>query len=142
MWLMRLCRRRRRHALRRLRSEVSALPLLHTTRLPAGWLTIATTDEEISALEKSVTGSHVLIFIASPPETVDHHEHMYEMDEPYPTAMHQDLKRGLEQERRLARNGSSDNNFQAGLPLFEVYQFLSPGMHHILHNLDLKQSAC
>lgn len=47
------------------------------------------------------------------------------MDEPYPSALHTDLRRDLTQLRRQA-NGTSDDA-QAGLPLFEKYQFLTPG---------------
>ena len=44
------------------------------------------------------------------------------MDEPYPEAPHIDLKR----DTGLHRRQDSDDDMQAGLPLFEKYQFLSP----------------
>jgi hypothetical protein len=84
-------------------------------------------DTRFAQFEQRIDDDHVLIYVSSPPEADDHAEHMYEMDEPYTTAMHQDLKRGLNLEKRLARN-TTDSDMQAGLPLFEVYQFLSPGM--------------
>lgn len=67
----------------------------------------------------------VVIYISTPPlrETVtDQDGHVYEMDEPYPEALHTDLKRDTYAHRRQ----SDDDNMQAGLPLFEKYQFLSP----------------
>jgi hypothetical protein len=79
----------------------------------------------------------VFILASAPVETLDNHAHMYEMDEPYPTAMHQDLKRGLELGRKQSGNDSSNNNMQDGLPLFEKYQFLSPGKS----NVSLRTSA-
>lgn len=68
-----------------------------------------------------------LIYITTPPSQETQSEqnsYLYEMDEPYPSALHTDLKRDLSAYRR-----QSDNNedMQAGLPLFEKYQFLSPG---------------
>jgi hypothetical protein len=52
------------------------------------------------------------------------HPEQYEMDEPYPSNMHTDLKRDLNSYVSRASNAS---NPQANLPLFEKYQFLSPG---------------
>ena len=54
------------------------------------------------------------------------------MDETYPSALHTDLKRdvaGPNLRRASSNNTSSDEDstMQAGLPLFETYQFLSPG---------------
>ncbi|KAG9759004.1 BIG1-domain-containing protein, partial [Aureobasidium melanogenum] len=53
------------------------------------------------------------------------HPEQYEMDEPYPSNMHTDLKRDLNAHIVRASNASSP---QADLPLFEKYQFLSPGI--------------
>ncbi|KAH0006434.1 BIG1-domain-containing protein, partial [Aureobasidium melanogenum] len=53
------------------------------------------------------------------------HPEQYEMDEPYPSNMHTDLKRDLNAHIVRASNAS---NPQADLPLFEKYQFLSPGI--------------
>lgn len=58
----------------------------------------------------------------SPPQS--QHPEQYEMDEPYPSNMHTDLKRDLNAHIVRASNAS---NPQADLPLFEKYQFLSPG---------------
>ncbi|CAD0106178.1 unnamed protein product [Aureobasidium uvarum] len=52
------------------------------------------------------------------------HREQYEMDEPYPSNMHTDLKRDLDAHVFRASNAS---NPQADLALFEKYQFLSPG---------------
>ena len=49
-----------------------------------------------------------------------------EMDEPpFQEHMHTDLKRDVPHDER--RQASGGDNFQDGLPLFERYQFLSPG---------------
>ncbi|KAI4737584.1 BIG1-domain-containing protein [Aureobasidium sp. EXF-12298] len=53
------------------------------------------------------------------------HPKQYEMDEPYPSNMHIDLKRDLNSHVSRASNVS---NPQVNLPLFEKYQFLSPGI--------------
>lgn len=58
----------------------------------------------------------------SPPQA--QHPEQYVMDEPYPSNMHIDLKRDLNSHVVRASNAS---NPQADLPLFEKYQFLSPG---------------
>lgn len=73
----------------------------------------------------------------SPPQS--QHPEQYEMDEPYPSNMHTDLKRDLNAHIVRASNAS---NPQADLPLFEKYQFLSPGAscclsHRLLENIKL-----
>ncbi|KXL51402.1 hypothetical protein M433DRAFT_170531 [Acidomyces richmondensis BFW] len=63
-------------------------------------------------------------------------DHPYEMDEPYPSALHTDLKRDLEHHKKSAhtnivrRQSSSKtvDNAQLNLPLFETYQFFTPGI--------------
>lgn len=66
----------------------------------------------------------ILIYITTPPEDVQS-PHPYEMDEPYPSALHVDLKRDLHQKHR--RQADDDLNMQSGLGLFEKYQFFTPG---------------
>lgn len=51
--------------------------------------------------------------------------HLYEMDDPYPSALHTDLKRDLHEIRK--RQSDNSTNMQAGLGLFEKYQFFTPG---------------
>ena len=68
----------------------------------------------------------VLMYITTPPMQKTQHQgdqHDYEMDDPYPSSMHTDLKRDV-----YPRQDSSSGEMQAGLPLFEKYQFLTPGM--------------
>nr|POE63287.1 hypothetical protein CFP56_04190 [Quercus suber] len=50
----------------------------------------------------------------------------YEMDEPFPE-LHADLKRHVDS--RYVQGNNTADDAQAGLPLFERYQFLSPGTH-------------
>lgn len=64
-----------------------------------------------------------MIILVSAPSTGEPAESLYEMDDPYPTAMHQGLKRDIKYEPLK----SSNRSMQDGLPLFEKYQFLSPG---------------
>ena len=69
--------------------------------------------------------SAVLIYITTAPtrdSAPGPDARLYEMDEPYPSALHTDLKRDLDAQRRQ----SDSDDMQAGLPLFERYQFLSP----------------
>lgn len=65
----------------------------------------------------------MVIILSAPAITLSHPENLYEMDEPYPTAMHQDLRRDIEYE--ITKSGNK--TMQDGLPLFEKYQFLTPG---------------
>lgn len=51
-------------------------------------------------------------------------DHVYEMDESYLSTLHGDLKRDVAIHRRAS---NSSDNMQDGLPLFEKYQYLSPG---------------
>lgn len=72
--------------------------------------------------------SSVLIYITTPPPpglSDADDGHLYEMDDPYPSGLHTDLKRDLTMQRRQSE-GNQD--MQAGLPLFEKYQFLSPAL--------------
>lgn len=67
----------------------------------------------------------MVIYITTPAtstEQMTEEGRVYEMDEPYPEAPHMDLKR----DTGLHRRQDSDDDAQAGLPLFEKYQFLSP----------------
>ena len=79
--------------------------------------------------------SWVLIYASTPAslsgdaQSVD--PEIYEMDEPYPTALHQDLKRDLSAQRRQA-NGT--DNPHSNLPLFEKYMFLTPGKSYTTMN--------
>jgi len=77
-------------------------------------------------LEKSspkLTNDYMIILVSAP-STGEPAESVYEMDEPYPSAMHQGLKRDIKYEPLKSGNRS----MQDGLPLFEKYQFLSPGI--------------
>lgn len=70
----------------------------------------------------------MIIILSAPTEAFDHASHFYEMDEPYPSALHQDLKRDIVYSP--AEKSGNSTSSQAGLPLFEKYQFLTPGMSH------------
>ncbi|KAG9946959.1 BIG1-domain-containing protein, partial [Aureobasidium melanogenum] len=72
--------------------------------------------------------SYTVLYATMPnlfPAIKPQHPEQYEMDEPYPSNMHTDLKRDLNAHIVRASNAS---NPQADLPLFEKYQFLSPGI--------------
>ena len=69
----------------------------------------------------------MVIIISTPLTTVEHTDRIYEMDEPYPSALHQDLRRDIKYE---PLKSSGNHTMQDGLPLFEKYQFLSPGTFH------------
>jgi hypothetical protein len=70
----------------------------------------------------------MIIILSAPITTLNHAAKVYEMDEPYPSALHQDLKRDIKFEPLKSSNSSDSNkHMQDGLPLFEKYQFLSPG---------------
>jgi hypothetical protein len=73
-----------------------------------------------------------MIILVSAPSTGEPAESVYEMDEPYPSAMHQGLKRDIKYEPLKSGNRS----MQDGLPLFEKYQFLSPGKSFHQHPVE------
>ncbi|KAK5133659.1 hypothetical protein LTR08_007513 [Meristemomyces frigidus] len=90
-------------------------------------------DTYISAVNPSNL-PYTLLFTSTPPTSPSEHTNPhYEMDDSYPSALHTDLKRDVAHPnaRRAASNSSGDDlNMQAGLPLFETYQFLSPGTYN------------
>ncbi|KAI7547742.1 hypothetical protein KC331_g4827 [Hortaea werneckii] len=102
------------------------------------------TDEYISTrlskLDKAGK-SYTLIYTSrsagSSSPTTEHVDLPYEMDDPYPSALHTDLKRDLDHHRKQAhsaREKGSDNkhnntdNTQTDFGLFEKYQFLTPAL--------------
>lgn len=90
-------------------------------------------DQQFPALLANYT-SHVLIWTSSSSIADVDEERHYEMDEPpFQENLHADLKRGLDHEMRRRQDGKG----QQDLPLFEKYQFLSPGTSvpkHIFSN--------
>lgn len=84
-------------------------------------------DPVSSVLDKKMPS--VLIYITTPP-SADSQEmqdnHLYEMDDPYPSGLHTDLKRDLHELNK--RQSDDDIDFQGDLGLFEKYQFFTPGM--------------
>ena len=68
-----------------------------------------------------------MIILVSAPSTGEPAESVYEMDEPYPSALHQDLRRDIKYE---PLKSSSNHTTQDGLPLIEKYQFFTPGKFH------------
>lgn len=88
----------------------------------------ATLDVQLDSVLANHT-SHVIIYVSTPaPEGERAH---YEMDEPpYHAIMHTDLKRDVGEEGIEAAKPrqAKEANPQDGLPLFEKYQFLSPGL--------------
>lgn len=87
----------------------------------------ATLDVQLDSVLANHT-SHVIIYVSTPASEVERAH--YEMDEPpFHANIHTDLKRdvgdeGVEAVRPLQ---TKQANPQDGLPLFEKYQFLSPG---------------
>lgn len=72
--------------------------------------------------------SSALIYITTPPArevTEAENGQLYEMDDLYPSGLHTDLKRNMAGYKRQTEDGNY--SMQDGLPLFEKYQFLSPG---------------
>ncbi|UJO16065.1 uncharacterized protein CLAFUR5_04741 [Fulvia fulva] len=70
--------------------------------------------------------SHVLVYIGG--SIRESEGEGYEMDEPpFHENMHTDLKRDIEHGARRRQTNEQDD-FQKDLPLFEKYQFLSPGI--------------
>lgn len=96
--------------------------------------THSTLDSFLHSVIAAVDGEEYTVIYTTTPPSVSQdtepqlREQLYEMDEPFPSMMHTDLKRDLSAH---ARNASSN------LPLFEKYQFLSPGMSESVFVLEL-----
>ncbi|EGP85659.1 unnamed protein product [Zymoseptoria tritici ST99CH_1A5] len=90
--------------------------------------TLRASDETLDAELHSVLAnhtSHVIIFVSTPADVSREH---YEYDEPpYPAGMHTDLKRDIG-ELSVHANKKNETWGQENLPLFEKYQFLTPGI--------------
>ncbi|KAH0290959.1 BIG1-domain-containing protein [Aureobasidium namibiae CBS 147.97] len=102
--------------------QFPALPTAHDDRESA----LLKADSYLNSLLATIDSYTVLYATLdnlSPPQV--QHPEQYVMDEPYPSNMHTDLKRDLNSHIARASNAS---NPQANLPLFEKYQFLSPGI--------------
>lgn len=114
---------------------------IHEVDIKHRSLTCLPTDDYLDIVIANATKNtepYVLIYTSSQQLRVQEQteqDHPYEMDEPYPSALHTDLKRDLEHHKKRAhsnaarRQPSSSNadSGQSNLPLFETYQFLSPG---------------
>jgi hypothetical protein len=98
-------------------------------------LTPYTTDNVLDKSGPKPTDDHMVILVSMSP-TGEPDESLYEMDEPYSFVMHQGLKRDIKYEPLKTGNRS----MQDGLPLFEKYQFLSPGkssgQHAVKHTTN------
>ncbi|KAI4797469.1 BIG1-domain-containing protein, partial [Aureobasidium sp. EXF-8846] len=102
--------------------QFRALPTAHDDRESALLKADSYLNSLLATLD-SYTVLYATLDNLSPPQAM--HPEQYEMDEPYPSNMHTDLKRDLNSHVSRASNVS---NPQADLPLFEKYQFLSPGI--------------
>lgn len=101
--------------------ELPADAKARTTALQDTDAALAPTVQTVLSAEQQA----VLMYITTPPAQKiqdQGSQHHYEMDDPYPSSMHTDLKRDV-----YPRADDSNNDMQAGLPLFEKYQFLTPG---------------
>jgi len=85
-------------------------------------------DDRLSRLEKQKQ-PYVLIYTSRASAHASHVDPPYEMDEPYPSALHTDLKRDVESRKRnmQRRQANGIDNSKSNLPLFERYQYLTPG---------------
>ncbi|THW67921.1 BIG1-domain-containing protein [Aureobasidium pullulans] len=113
------------------------LPTAHDDRESA----LLQADSYLNSLLESLD-SYTVLYTSRPWSRTDaasdhaaesQHPEQYEMDEPYPSNMHTDLKRDLNSHVSRASNAS---NPQDGLPLFEKYQFLSPGTPYLTRSLS------
>ncbi|KAK5110816.1 hypothetical protein LTR62_005527 [Meristemomyces frigidus] len=84
-------------------------------------------DKNVDSLLSAIVakGESYVVMLAGVPEPRDNVEDRqhppYEMDEPYPTGFHTDMKRDLS-------SNANSTSPQAHLPLFEKYKFLSPAI--------------
>ncbi|KAI9686686.1 MAG: hypothetical protein M1820_010573 [Bogoriella megaspora] len=100
-----------------------ASPLPSSTKDRA--LQLQRNDEMLGdLLSKAADQSYTVIYTTTPPpldaySLGDHSQQVYEMDQEFPEAEHIELKRDFASHIRATDNSS--------LPLFETYQYLSPG---------------
>ena len=100
-------------------------PASHPGKRFSDMITDEAMDDTVASVLSPKDASAVLIYITTPSVsegTTVQNSKVYEMDEPYPAILQQDLKR----DTGLHARQSDDDNMQDGLPLFEKYQFLSP----------------
>ncbi|KAK4983326.1 hypothetical protein LTR66_008866 [Elasticomyces elasticus] len=108
------------------RVHLSALPTHAEERASK----LAQHDSYVNALLSSLPSDEfILFYISTPPtsEQLDDWQYpptVYEMDQPFPSALHTDLKRDFSVETKAGNHSNS----QSDLPLFEKYQFLSSGI--------------
>lgn len=109
-----------------MRVEFSALPSQQSDRV----IQLSENDAFLHAVISELGGKEFsVIFTTTPPEdTTPIVPDQYEMDDSY-NVLHTDLKRDVQS--RASSNGTS-------LPLFETYQFLSPGRNSV-EILELRQ---
>nr|POE82777.1 hypothetical protein CFP56_68181 [Quercus suber] len=83
-------------------------------------------DSRVDTYISNATAHHVpyVVIYTSAPTMMDELA-TYEMDEPFPE-LHAGLKRHVEPS--YVKRANTTDDVQAGLPLFERYQFLSPGI--------------
>ncbi|KAL2358723.1 BIG/ATPase V1 complex, subunit S1 [Cryomyces antarcticus] len=92
-------------------------------------LKLAQHDSFLNALVAGLRRqTYTVIYITTPPSdshntAPQHAPQVYEMDEPFPSGLHTDLKRDL----TGYASSSNSTNLNSNLPLFEKYQFLSSG---------------
>lgn len=73
------------------------------------------------------SGPLVVVFASAPAVSSRHATQQYESDQIDPSLRHQELKRDDAFHKLASNSSSGKDNFQDGLPLFERYQYLSPG---------------
>lgn len=72
--------------------------------------------------------SYTVVYTTTPVSANDHQDiqhpdKFYEMDSPFPSGMHGDLKRDLS----AHVSSANTSNLNSNLPLFEKYQFVNQG---------------
>ena len=100
-------------------------------------------DKDIDDILAFDEGPSVLIFISTPPSSPSQalqDSHPYEMDDPYPSGLHTDLKRDLNEFHK--RQSDNETDMQAGLGLFEKYQFFTPGTRNVLRFRVVRVANC
>lgn len=89
------------------------------------------------------TDKYTVIYTTSPDTSAPFHQNdqdhgQYQMDEPYPSGMHTDLKRDL----NVQQTSSNSSNLNSNLPLFERYRFVNSGKTRETDHANVNERLC
>jgi len=123
--------------MRVVRSDDVSIDMTSPKVLTLDFASLSPSEERVSMLSEhdallggvlSIIGtdSYTVIYTSTPPSEMElsdmpHPDHTYEMDDAFQDSLHMELKRDVDSEE-------GNTTWDSNLPLFEKYQFFSPGI--------------